>query len=148
MSTLVFSLFFALLAQATQIVCALGPNASLYNAYSDQRPTGDAMQLAGYEATLQPNAYYCGPAATRIALSAHGHRPTFDELAHSLGTTPSGTASIFEVTRLLNGVYGDERYESVELAHKGVNGRQIKKLPVGDIAPPLEMLRMRAAYHS
>ena len=46
MSTLLYSLFF-LLAQATEIVCALGPNASSYNAYSDQRPTGDAMQLAG-----------------------------------------------------------------------------------------------------
>src|SRR5690606_15830534 len=55
----------------------------------------DAATVTGYDAALQPNAYYCGPAATRIALSAHGHRPSFDELARALGTTPAGTASIF-----------------------------------------------------
>lgn len=88
----------------------------------------DAAQLGGYDPALQPNAYYCGPAATRIALSVHGHRPSFDELASALGTTPAGTASIFEVTRVLNSVYGDQRYESVELPRKGATGAQVKKL--------------------
>jgi hypothetical protein len=32
---------------SAQIVCALGPGASAYQAASDQRPSGDAMQLAG-----------------------------------------------------------------------------------------------------
>jgi hypothetical protein len=90
--------------------------------------TPDAGQVTGYEALLQPNAFYCGPAATRIALTAHGYRPSFDELAQALGTTTHGTASIFEVTRVLNGVYGNERYKSVELSHKGATGRQIKNL--------------------
>lgn len=88
----------------------------------------DVAKIADYDGALQPNAYYCGPAATRIALSAHGHRPSFEDLARALGTTPSGTASIFEVTRVLNGVYGEARYESVELSHRGAHGRQIKKL--------------------
>jgi hypothetical protein len=88
----------------------------------------DVAQLSGYDGALQPNAYYCGPAATRIALSVHGYRPSFDELAVALGTTPAGTASIFEVTRVLNSVYGDGRYKSVELAHKGATGAQVKKL--------------------
>jgi Peptidase_C39 like family len=90
--------------------------------------TPDAGQVAGYEALLQPNGYYCAPAATRIALTAHGHTPTFDDLARDLGTTVRGTASIFEVTRVLNGVYGYERYKSVELSHKGATGRQVKNL--------------------
>jgi len=30
-----------------QVICTLGTNASSYNAYLDQRPTGDTMELAG-----------------------------------------------------------------------------------------------------
>jgi hypothetical protein len=88
----------------------------------------DAAKIPSYEALLQPNAYYCGPAATRIALTAHGYRPSFDDLARALGTTPAGTASIFEVTRVLNDVHGYERYESVELSHRGATGAQVKRL--------------------
>src|SRR5262245_8363720 len=32
---------------APTVMCALGSNASAYNAYVDQRPSGDAMELAG-----------------------------------------------------------------------------------------------------
>src|SRR5437867_11940980 len=32
---------------AARVLCALGSTASPYNAYLDQRPTGDAMELAG-----------------------------------------------------------------------------------------------------
>mgnify|MGYP002621042292 CR=1 FL=1 len=88
----------------------------------------DAAKIPSYEGALQPNAYYCGPAATRIALTAHGYAPSFDDLARALGTTPAGTASIFEVTRVLNEVHGYERYESVELSHRGATGAQVKKL--------------------
>jgi hypothetical protein len=58
--------------------------------------------VAGYDGALQPNGYYCGPAATRIALSAHGTPPSFDQLAHELGTTTDGTSSINEITRVLD----------------------------------------------
>ena len=34
------------LGAAAEVVCALGPAASSYNAYQDQKPRGDAMQLA------------------------------------------------------------------------------------------------------
>ena len=64
--------------------------------------------------TLQPNGYYCGPAATRIALSAHGTPPTFDGLAGELGTTTAGTQSIDDITRVLNDHTGG-RYTSVHL---------------------------------
>src|SRR3990172_1535873 len=33
-------------AAADQVICALGSNTGSYNAYSDQRPSPDAMQLA------------------------------------------------------------------------------------------------------
>jgi hypothetical protein len=95
-------------------------------AYADAPPP--AGRVPSYVAALQPNAYYCGPAATRIALSAHGVLPSFDDLAGALGTTQSGTASIFEVTRVLNGVYGYARYTSVEMSNRTVTARQVKKM--------------------
>jgi hypothetical protein len=88
----------------------------------------EAAKVPSYEGALQPNGYYCGPAATRIALTAHGYRPSFDDLARALGTTPAGTASIFEVTRVLNDVHGYERYHSVELSHRGATSAQVKRL--------------------
>ena len=42
--SLLFILFFP---PPAQVLCTLGTNASSYNAYLDQRPTGDAMELAG-----------------------------------------------------------------------------------------------------
>jgi hypothetical protein len=64
--------------------------------------------------TLQPNGYYCGPAATRIALSAHGAPQSFDSLAGELGTTRAGTQSIDDITRVLNEHTGGH-YTSVHL---------------------------------
>jgi Peptidase_C39 like family len=65
-------------------------------------PLPAAKQIADVDGALQPNGYYCGPAATRIALSAHGTAPTFDNLAGQLGTTRAGTQSIDDITRVLN----------------------------------------------
>ncbi len=36
-----------LLLAGPDVVCSLGPDDSLYNAYSDQRSSGDALELAG-----------------------------------------------------------------------------------------------------
>jgi hypothetical protein len=48
------------------VICALGPGASSYNAYSDQRPTTDAMQLAGrVNAILTP---LCSPKCPVISV--------------------------------------------------------------------------------
>jgi hypothetical protein len=45
---LAFFLFSSVtLLAADQILCSLGPGTSSYNAYSDERPTPDAMELAG-----------------------------------------------------------------------------------------------------
>jgi hypothetical protein len=48
-----------------EIICALGSGASSYDPNADQRPTGDAMQLAGrMNAALSPN---CSPKCPQIA---------------------------------------------------------------------------------
>src|SRR5438132_11049050 len=53
-------------AVTDQIVCTLGSNTPSYNAYSDQRPSPDAMQLAGpVNAAL---AAACAPHCPRISL--------------------------------------------------------------------------------
>jgi len=95
---------------------------------SPLRATPATMQLAGYVGALQPNGWYCGPAATRIALSAHGIVPSFDDIAAALGTTRNGTASIFEVSRVLNNIYGWQRYTSVEVPGGDITGNQVKSL--------------------
>lgn len=53
-------------AATDRIICALAPNTSSYNAYSDQRPAPDAMQLSGpVNASL---AAVCIPNCPRISL--------------------------------------------------------------------------------
>jgi hypothetical protein len=77
--------------------------------------------------TLQPNGYYCGPAATRIALSAHGEPIAFDALADELGTTREGTRSVDDITRVLNAHTGEGRYTSVKLQGADVSDEQTEK---------------------
>ncbi len=85
-------------------------------------------RVAGYDGALQPNGYYCGPAATRIALSARGLLPTFDALATDLGTTRAGTNSIHDITRVLNAHRGGERYVSVEIPGRKASPEQAERL--------------------
>lgn len=94
-----------------------------------ETPTPPAQgQIASYQGALQPNYYYCGPAATRIALTAHGQTPSFDDVAKDLGTTTDGTSSINEVTRVLNKDLGEHRYQSIEFATKNVSPQQVEEL--------------------
>jgi len=51
---------------SAEIICALGSGASSYDAKADQRPSGDAMQLAGrMNAALSPT---CSPQCPQIAI--------------------------------------------------------------------------------
>ncbi|MFY1637494.1 C39 family peptidase [Solwaraspora sp. WMMB335] len=79
-----------------------------------------------YEA--QPNFYYCGPAATRIALTAQGHTPSQDEVADKLGTTEAGTDSAEETTRVLNEVTGESEYETVSIGENAAKPEHVAKL--------------------
>jgi hypothetical protein len=54
------------LGASGEVICALGPGASSYDAKADQRPTADAMQLAGrMNAALSPT---CRPQCPEIAI--------------------------------------------------------------------------------
>ena len=52
---------------------------------------------------VQETGYWCGPAATRIALSARGVYRSQSQLAAELGTTTGGTDWIGQVTGVLGG---------------------------------------------
>lgn len=62
---------------------------------------------------VQQTGYWCGPAATRIALSARGIYRTQSQLAAQLGTHTGGTDWIGQITRVLSGYVG--WYETKEM---------------------------------
>ena len=90
-------------------------------------PRAAAKQLpVKYQA--QPNYYWCGPAATRNALSATGHNITMANLAHMMGTTEAGTNSVNETTAALNKVSGGHDYRTTELAKPAITQKQTQTL--------------------
>ncbi|ARI50818.1 C39 family peptidase [Streptomyces bacillaris] len=64
---------------------------------------------------VQETGYWCGPAATRIALSARTAPPSQAALAAQLGTTQAGTDHIGQITRVLNARLGTGWYETKEM---------------------------------
>ncbi|WP_409055724.1 C39 family peptidase [Streptomyces sp. SYP-A7185] len=64
---------------------------------------------------VQETGYWCGPAATRIALSARIAPPGQGALAAQLGTTEAGTDHISQVTGVLNANLGTGWYETKEM---------------------------------
>nr|WP_307804500.1 C39 family peptidase [Micromonospora echinofusca] len=88
--------------------------------------------MLGVEYQAQPNYYYCGPAATRIALSAVGRTPSQDELAGRLGTTEAGTSSALDITRVLNEQLGGQVYRTAEIRESVARPGQVDRL-VSDV---------------
>jgi len=82
----------------------------------------------GFDYQRQPNYYYCGPAATRIALSSVGQLNSFDGLAGELGTTESGTNSAVDIARVLNAHVGKGTYHAVSLPGQSASGPQMDKM--------------------
>jgi hypothetical protein len=63
----------------------------------------------------QQTGYWCGPASTRIALSARISPPSQQQLANELPTDEDGTDWIGQVTRVLNNHLGTGWYETKEM---------------------------------
>ncbi len=82
----------------------------------------------GYDFRLQPNYYYCGPAATRIALSVIGKAMSMDAVAKQLGTTTNGTDSAVDITRVLNAVTGGHTYHTVSIPGSTATPAQMDRL--------------------
>ncbi|MCW3814508.1 C39 family peptidase [Micromonospora sp. DR5-3] len=97
------------------------------NAASADKGKGKGERRAGYEYQAQPNFYYCGPASTRIALSAEGKSVSQDELAQKLGTTVNGTDSAIDITRVLN-EYTGGKYKTTEIRDNKATKDQVERL--------------------
>jgi hypothetical protein len=76
----------------------------------------------------QPNFYYCGPAATRIALSAAGQAPSQDDLAAQLGTTVNGTDSAEDTTRVLNSLGKTDFYRTRSIPESTATPTEMDRL--------------------
>jgi hypothetical protein len=72
-------------------------------------------KLLGFDFQYQPNFYYCAPAATHMALAAHGANRSQDDLANRLRTTTNGTNSAEDTTRVLNDVLGTTFYHTTSI---------------------------------
>lgn len=64
---------------------------------------------------VQETGYWCGPAATRVAISAHMWPPSQGTLASELGTTWNGTDWIGQITNVLNQRLDGSPYTTVEM---------------------------------
>ena len=75
-----------------------------------------ATAVLNIQYQIQQTGYWCGPAATRIAISARKSSPPSQAtLAAQLPTTTNGTDWIGQVTRVLNQHIGTGWYETKEM---------------------------------
>ncbi|MCW3845559.1 C39 family peptidase [Micromonospora yasonensis] len=94
---------------------------------TDRKTNGERELNVHYEA--QPNFYYCGPAATRNALSVQGKNINVDAMAKEMGTTENGTNSINDITPVLNKETGKkDAYHSVEIRDTKADDKQTETL--------------------
>ncbi|WP_433282054.1 C39 family peptidase [Micromonospora sp. CA-244673] len=92
---------------------------------ADRKGHGERELDVRYEA--QPNFYYCGPAATRNAISVLGKNIDVDAMAKEMGTTENGTNSINDITPVLNKETG-KSYRSVEIKDGKADDKQTDTL--------------------
>jgi len=83
---------------------------------------------------LQSTGWYCGPSATRVALSAQGKTFSQDQVATMLGTTQDGTPSAKDVTRVLNQQLGKDKYHMVEIPDAKASNAQVAKFKADVVA--------------
>jgi hypothetical protein len=80
-----------------------------------------------YEAQL--TGYWCGPAATRIAMSSQTQDlPDQASLASGLGTTTNGTDHIRQVTDFMNNALGADKYKTVDWGGKPLTDEMKQQL--------------------
>lgn len=95
-----------------------------------EKPKGSTAKGVEFEYEEQPNGYFCGPASTRIALSAQGETPSQDEMAKKLGTTIAGTDSALDITRVLNETIGEDVYKTTEIPNQSASKDEAQRMKV------------------
>jgi len=94
-------------------------------------PTAKALH---HDFQLQSTGWWCGPSATRVALSAQGKTFTQAQVAKMLGTTQDGTPSANDATRVLNQQLGKGKYHTVEISGAKASKAQVDKLKADVVA--------------
>jgi Peptidase_C39 like family len=87
-----------------------------------------SSRVLSYQFQWQQNGYYCGPAATRIALTARGYYYSQDYIASQLGTTTAGTNSAYDTTRVLNSLGNTGFYETKMIWGNSATQAEINRL--------------------
>ncbi len=113
---------------AAPVTGALAAPSSVPSVVAVQQAEKKSDKRVDYRFQEQPNIYFCGPASTRIALSAQGRIQSQDELASKLGTTVAGTASAFDVTRVLNEELGKDVYKTGEIPNDMATADEVRRL--------------------
>jgi hypothetical protein len=89
----------------------------------------EPSNVLAYDFQWQQNGYYCGPAATRIALTARGYYDySQDYIASQLHTTTDGTNSADDTTRVLNALGNTGFYESKWIPGDSATQEEIDRL--------------------
>ncbi|MEQ4303038.1 C39 family peptidase [Plantactinospora sp. B6F1] len=91
-------------------------------------PAPPESKLLDYRFQAQINGWYCGPAATRIALTVRDKQPSQDAVAADLGTTMSGTNSAHDTTRVLNKIIGTDVYRTTAIPGGAATPAQMDQL--------------------
>ena len=86
-----------------------------------------AEHVIDFEHQWQETGYWCGPAATRVALTAAGEFPSQADLAAELPTDEQGTDHISQVTDVLN-AHGAGDYVTTEMPNDPPTAEQEQKL--------------------
>ena len=76
---------------------------------------GGPVRILNVKYEVQETSYWCGPAATKMALSARIAPPSQATLANQLGTTPNGTDWVGQITNVLNRNLGAKWFVTREL---------------------------------
>ncbi|WP_346534011.1 C39 family peptidase [Micromonospora sp. DPT] len=111
-----------------------GTTASMQADRDSDRKSSHGERELNVRYQAQPNFYYCGPAATRNALSVQGKNIDVDAMAKEMGTTEAGTNSINDITPVLNKETGKKVYRSVEIRDSKADRKQTDKLRTDIVA--------------
>lgn len=85
-------------------------------------------KILDHDYQIQQTGYWCGPAATRVALSARMSPPSQATLADQLGTTTNGTDWIGQITAVLNDDLGGDYYVTTEMPNDPPTAAQRDRL--------------------
>ncbi|HEY5923233.1 MAG TPA: C39 family peptidase [Kofleriaceae bacterium] len=94
---------------------------------SDETPV-DNEKVLDHDYQVQQTSYWCGPAATRVALSVRMTPPSQQTLANELGTTTNGTDWIGQITQVLNNRLGGAHYATTEMPNDPPTAAQRERL--------------------